>query len=351
MTRLAVIRGNSLNPYEMQNYSPIEGVHFFGTLAKTELKHPNTHLLKSYNNLACRALGLQYYQPSLSKELRELDPDFVNTLELYNYDSFTGVRHAVKNNKRSVVTCWETLPSHPVFTKTIFRRYFRKYILENASFFHVPTNKARDCLLELGCPDDRIVLQHYGIDLSKFKFKKQEHEVFTYLFIGRLEQEKGIKQTIKAFNKLDNDSQLLILGNGSLRGFVEESARANKGIKYLGVKPYTEVPGVHAMADVFVLPSIPHRLWEEQYGMVFLESMAAGNPVISTSTGAIPEVVSDKEGILVKPDSVGELVKAMRLLYNDRKRLKRMSRNCRKRAERDYDAGRVAERLVKLFYS
>lgn len=351
MSGLAVIRGNSLNPYEMQNYLPIKGAHFFGTLDKTELEHPNTHLLKSYNNLACRALGLQYYQPSLSRELRELDPDFLNTLELYNYDSFIGVRHAVKNNKRSVVTCWETLPSHPVFTKTIFRRYFKKYIFSNASFFHVPTNRARKCLLELGCPRDRIVLQRYGIDLSKFKVKKQEQGVFTYLFIGRLEEEKGVRQTIKAFNRLGDDSRLLILGSGSLKGFVEGACERNKSIEYLGVKPYDEVPGVHAMADVFVLPSIPHRLWEEQYGMVFLESMAAGNPIISTRTGAIPEVVSDKEGILVKPGSVDELVEAMRLLYDDGKKLKRMSRNCKKRAKRDYDARRVAKALVKLFYS
>jgi glycosyltransferase involved in cell wall biosynthesis len=78
----------------------------------------------------------------------------------------------------------------------------------------------------------------------------------------------------------------------------------------VGWQPYDQLPDIHRLADIFILPSISTRYILEQFGIALIESMATGKPIISTHCGAIDEVVGDA-GILVQPNDYFRLYYAL----------------------------------------
>src|SRR6185295_4106754 len=95
------------------------------------------------------------------------------------------------------------------------------------------------------------------------------------------------------------DVRLVIVGSGpeeaKLRRYVQE---LNAPVEFRERVPYDEMPRLHRSASALVLASLPTKSWEEQFGMVLAESMAAGTPIIACDSGAIPEVL-DGQGDLV----------------------------------------------------
>jgi hypothetical protein len=75
-------------------------------------------------------------------------------------------------------------------------------------------------------------------------------------------------------------------------------------------RPYDGMRDLYNAADLFVLPSVSTRTWKEQFGMALVEAMACGTPVVSTTSGSIPEVVGDA-GILVPANDPKELAGAV----------------------------------------
>ncbi len=357
MKRLAIVRGPSLNPYAMQNFVLLKNyfsVKFFGT-RKNKFVDKEVIKLWTINNKLMGILGTYYYQPFLMHALKKFNPHFTNSIELNTYHSYITVKYAHDNHKKSLVTCWETLPDNPLFKRRIFRRHAVRYIKKNATCFHTPTKRAKECLVSLGVDPQRIIVQKLGVDLSRFGTIKKEsaRKLFgipnktTILFVGRLSEEKGIREVITSFKKLKTKSQLVIVGDGPLKKYVLNNI--SKNVIYLSSQPYELMPNIHAMADIFCIHSKPNIMWEEQYGMVFLEAMATGTPIIATESGAIPEVVSNKEGILVKPGDVDALTNALKLLLSDESLRRRMGANGLKRALKEYDNVKVSNSLRKIF--
>ena len=62
-------------------------------------------------------------------------------------------------------------------------------------------------------------------------------------------------------------------------------------VEFRDTVPYAEMPALYASASALVLASLPTKTWEEQFGMVLVEALASGTPVLTTASGAIPEVV------------------------------------------------------------
>ena len=69
--------------------------------------------------------------------------------------------------------------------------------------------------------------------------------------------------------------------------------------------PYADMPSVYAQASCLVLASLPTWFWDEQFGMVLIEALAAGLPVVATTTGAIPEVPSGQGDLFAAGDWIG----------------------------------------------
>jgi len=191
---------------------------------------------------------------------------------------------------------------------------------------------AIDFLSAHGYARRKFWLIHNGIDIQPFYGRSEvEKEAIKRKYgllpgkliitcVANLRLPKGHKYLIQALHELkdeDADFLALLIGDGPLRGELEELVREldlEEQICFLGSKDREEIPRILAVTDIFVLPS----LWEG-LPTAIIEAMAAGCPVVATAVGGTSEVVADGEtGLLVPPRDPDALAKGMKLLLQSR---------------------------------
>ncbi|MEK7603932.1 MAG: glycosyltransferase, partial [Patescibacteria group bacterium] len=157
-------------------------------------------------------------------------------------------------------------------------------------------------------------------------------------FAGRLEEKKGVFEAIQVAQA--TNSKLLIAGSPSEGKYWDEkiAPHLNDKIRYIGLVPYNEIARYFRNAKAFLFPI----LWEEPFGLVMAEAMAAGTPVIAFNRGSVPEVVVDgKTGFIVK--TVEEMAEAIRKIGQiDR-------RECRKHVEDNFSVEKMVDGYERAF--
>ncbi|MGC9344116.1 MAG: glycosyltransferase, partial [Bacteroidales bacterium] len=149
--------------------------------------------------------------------------------------------------------------------------------------------------------------------------KKRDREPFIIISFGILEYVKGFDILIKAFAEFmkrhEGEFFLRIGGRGTkfrkLKKLAKELGIGDR-VSLHGYVPREEVKREMQLANLFILPS---RF--EAFGVVLIEAMATGCPVISTYSGGPEYIVKESDGILVEPEEVGALVKAMSFIYEN----------------------------------
>jgi glycosyltransferase involved in cell wall biosynthesis len=173
-----------------------------------------------------------------------------------------------------------------------------------------------------------------GIDIEKFQLKLSSKErlderrklnvsddEILVIFCGRLIPEKGVKELLDAFELLSNEPiKLLLIGNVAFSGNsvtdfsieIMKRAEAAPNIIPMGYIPNGQMPVYYAISDIQVVPSI----WQEGAGLVAIEGMASGLPLIVTRSGGMVEYVDEKTAIQVPIDEelVDNLAKEIRYL-------------------------------------
>ncbi|HSH59605.1 MAG TPA: glycosyltransferase family 4 protein [Acidimicrobiales bacterium] len=133
-----------------------------------------------------------------------------------------------------------------------------------------------------------------GLALRRSALQVSDSDFFV-LFVGRLEEWKGVIDLCSAFRELSGCGVKVVLGivgNGSLRRAVEEQARSDVRIRVLGAKPHSEVGQFYAAADLLVVPS-----HEEPWGLVVNEALVNGCRVLaSDAVGAADDLITDRNG-------------------------------------------------------
>jgi glycosyltransferase involved in cell wall biosynthesis len=143
------------------------------------------------------------------------------------------------------------------------------------------------------------------------------------LFVGRLEESKGVRELLTAFSALKGNGDNVVLrfiGTGSLAGKVRAVAGVESGIEVLGYTPHAAIPGELAHARCLVLPSVTTKWGREPWGLVINEAMAAGVPVITTDAvgAAAAGLVQDgRNGFVVPEKTPDALATAMSRLVSD----------------------------------
>jgi len=203
-----------------------------------------------------------------------------------------------------VLTVWETIPFGDAYRRSRGRRY-RAETIPKVDLFLAATERARRALVLEGASAERVEVAPPGVDVTRFAATEPPAEHLV-LSPGRLVWEKGHQDVLRALAVLrgrGRDVRALIVGAGP------EEARLHAHADDLGVAhlvewrrsvPYEEMPAVFARASCTVLASLPIAMWEEQFGMVLAESLAAGVPVLASESGAIPEVLAGA-GMLFRP--------------------------------------------------
>ncbi len=366
LPKVAIIRGPNLNQWEIQNYEALSN-RFDITLYTTT--QPRFDL----SNLRFPVVQLPTYpeDPS-SSYMIGLETELIDKEVVYSADitwMFTAQATAAKQifGNQVIVLEWENIPFAHEENEAVSNMKEGNRIY--ADIFVAVTERARDALLLEGVPEEDIWVVPMGIDTDRFRPDqtartacRQEffiaEEDIVVLFTGRMVWEKGIydliyaaKLVLQTQKKVALPLKFVIIGKGP------EAEEAQKRVSRLGMDnnfifinncPYDKMPDIYNMADIFILPSISTREWKEQFGMVLIEAMACGLPVISTTSGSISEVVGNI-GLLAPPNDPTELAKAMIKLINDRPLRKRLSRQGRDRALHLFDSKKIAEKFGRLF--
>ena len=216
-----------------------------------------------------------------------------------------------------------------------------------------------DELARLGVPRRRISMVPGGVDVDGFTPHgpawDRDPGVRRLVTLGRLVPRKGVDDVVRALRRLPG-AELLVAG-GPAAGPLDDdpdivrlraaarSAGVAERVRFVGVVPHAEVPALIRSADVVVCTP-----WYEPFGMVALEAMACGRPVVASSVGGLDDtVVHDVTGRHVPPRRPDALVAALRGLLAQPAMLEAHGIAGRDRATACYRWSRVAECCVEVY--
>jgi len=201
-----------------------------------------------------------------------------------------------------------------------------------------------------GVPRERIAVVPEPIDLARWRAALDSAETLpkarpSILCVAHLYPRKDVATLLEALVRVPPEVVLRVVGTGpGLPGLRKRTAQLALGdrVEFLEHVPFARLAAEYRRSDVFCLPSR-----QEGFGIVFLEAMATGLPIVAARAAAVPEVVADGEcGVLVEPQNVEALADALRRLMASPEERRRLGEAGRRRAER-YDAQRVARRFLE----
>lgn len=168
------------------------------------------------------------------------------------------------------------------------------------------------------------------------------------LFVGRLVQHKGLEEIIACANYVN--AKFLICGSGPLKDRLEkdiESQGLKDKVKLLGSIEDELLPYYYSLCDLFVLPS-HSRL--EAFGIVLLEAMACGKPIIASDIpGSREIVVEGHNGLLAEPLNAMDLAEKINEILQNEKSAEEMGRNGRRLAEERYSWDRITDEIIRIY--
>ncbi|MBT8084466.1 MAG: glycosyltransferase [Woeseia sp.] len=166
------------------------------------------------------------------------------------------------------------------------------------------------------------------------------------VFVGRLSVEKGIDNLLQAWQALDGNIALKIVGNGPMASKVQRCAEEDSRIDWLGELSHSNVLSIIGDAACLIMPSIAY----ETFGRSIIEAFAKATPVIVASHGAMQELVEHgRTGLHVAPASSTDLAGAIQTLFDDSDALANMRRRARGVYERQFTAGDNYHRLLEIY--
>ncbi len=182
----------------------------------------------------------------------------------------------------------------------------------------VASNATRNSLIKNNISPEKIVVIPYGatkVENLSVVSKRKDKKTFNILYVGRLNPLKGVHYLMEAFRQLNlkNSTLHLVGGNEYPSGWLEKNLSNNTKIKYYGSVPHNQLSQIYLNSDLFIFPSL-----YEGFGLVVLEALSHGLPVIATVTGVAPDILSDpKIGLLVEKRNIEDLKKAILFYYDD----------------------------------
>jgi phosphatidyl-myo-inositol alpha-mannosyltransferase len=209
----------------------------------------------------------------------------------------------------------------------------------------VVSNAARD-LIGRYFPGDYEVIPN-GVEVARYATAPRLDLAAgrTVLFLGRLERRKGLEVLIQALTRLrDLDAKLVVGGTGpEERACRTLAARLGVDVQFIGGVYDDLKPGMFRSADVYCAPAVGG----ESFGIVLIEAMAAGTPVVCSDLPGF-RAVAEGAAALVPPGDPGLLADSLRQVLTDERRAASMSESGRTVADR-YDWSRLAERLEDVY--
>jgi glycosyltransferase involved in cell wall biosynthesis len=335
--RVLLLRGQYANPWDLRPWGKLPERFQVGVLVGAKNVYPTedipfervrVRLLRDFfprgmvGDVVAGVAGERYFR--IDEHLA--NADIVHSSELSFWYAGEAARLKSRFGYKLVLTVWETIPFLEAYRNRHAREY-RRRTLPAADLFLAATERARDALLVEGAEPDRIRVCYPGIDVARFAIPVPDPPPSEHLIVspGRLVWEKGHQDVMRALALIHRGTvptttgakpRLLVVGSGPEEKRLTTYARElglGDFVEFRSV-PYEEMPRVYAAASALALASLPATgcslylgdlprcFWEEQFGLVFAEAIAAGLPIVTTLSGAIPEVVRSAADLVAPGD-------------------------------------------------
>lgn len=278
------------------------------------------------------------------------------------------VKRFMKNNKFDIVHVHGLTPFMPLYALrysdaknvatfhvafetfglyTLFRNLLKNY--HQTIDAPVAVSKVAEKSMQMYFPGEYRIIPN-GIDIERFNPNVEPFDElkdgFNILFVGRLEPRKGLIFLAEAFPKVlkeAKDARLVIVGSGNIKALIPPWMR-----KHVYVVPYAtpeDLPRYYVSADVYVSPAIGM----ESFGIVLLEAMASGKPVIASDIPGYRCAMKEGEGgMFVPPQDPNSIARAILELYNNPDLRKELGIKGRRHATL-YSWDKVAKQLEALY--
>ncbi len=347
MPNVLIVRGHQVTPWELSPWRELPGrfeVSFLLTgsnqfAVPQGLRSVRARSLRDLlpggvvGEIGAKAIGDRY----LSAEKAFAVADIVHAEELSYWFAAEAAKRKSRHGFKLVQTVWETLPMMAAYRNRHARRY-RELVLAETDLFLAATERAALALRLEGVVPERTLLCSPGIDTERFRGASVDPPPAEHTIVspGRLVWEKGHHDVLRALALLHRGivtppdgkpvkPRLAIVGAGPEEDRLREHA-SELGLAdavEIGAVSYEQMPTVFAGASAMVLASqssasaayhpfdVPHAFWEEQFGLVLAEAMAAGLAIVTTTSGAIPEVLAGAPVDLLAPGDWPAIARAL----------------------------------------
>jgi len=247
---------------------------------------------------------------------------------------------------------------------SIFRRLIEKRSLKKCEKIIVLSKYTKELLKEIhSIPCSKIEIIPGGVDMKKFRPAEDQSLIrnklsipknkSVLLTIRRLVPRMGIQNLIKAISlivKERKDIVLIIGGKGSLEDSLKEltnSTGLEKYVRFVGFIEPEQLPLYYQAADLFILPTLEL----EGFGLVTLEALSSGLPVLGTPVGGTKEILGRLDPDLMFKDTSSDSIAELILDYSkNRKKLTDLKSKCRKYVEVNHSWDRSVRRIEEVFF-
>lgn len=207
---------------------------------------------------------------------------------------------------------------------------------------------------------NKIKVVPNGVDIDKFRpinrlKKKGDSRVLFFLgILDRYHAYKGLDDLIKALSMVRKQMpgvKLVVGGDGELLKHYRDVAASlglSRSVEFRGFIPDEKLPKCYSLCDAFVLPSVSSE--QEGFGIVLLEAMASGLPVISTDiVGVAEDVKKFNAGRIVRPRDINALAQAILEVLSDEELAREMGRRGRALVELKYDWNKIGRDMLEIY--
>ncbi len=303
-------------------------VHFFNLTSIVKVDKPSFATINSYINF-CPKGNLFYKDKEVCQGCSPVK--FIGCITHSEYIGGHRLRTPFKYNP----LFW--LPLYIDFLK-------RKKDIQKVDRFFSLSDFINGLLIKEGVKKSKISKVVNISDIAESDDKMDlDQEGVLLVYIGELSNIKGVDLLIKAFNRLNTDSRLLIVGDGPEREKLTNLA--GPSVDFLGRVDHDAVHSIYRQADVVVVPS----LWPEPLSRVLLEAAHFGTPIVATRVGGSPEIVKDGyNGLLVDPE-VEDMVQKLKNIIEDHGERDVMAENMKTFYRRKLCSERIVNDIVEVY--
>jgi glycosyltransferase involved in cell wall biosynthesis len=239
-----------------------------------------------------------------------VDSDWVASLEPFSLVTGQAAKFARRRQNRLAVLMWHNFAGSPLYRLPGYRRAWT-LSRGQADFFLCLIEASRTHILEMGIEPERVDMVYPGVDTVTFHPPGTPANEPVIGFISPLRASKGLDTVLAAFALLRRTvpgARLVIAGSGEDEPIARAAAAAEPGrVRFLGALPQREVADLMRRLAVFVTAPRPTRTWNEQFGLVYVEAMASGLPVVTTASGTNHEAVPDpNRRVADDPEAIAE---------------------------------------------